>query len=303
MTAHDKDPFLLALGERVRLLRSRRGLTRKSVSVASGVSERHLANLEYGIGNASILVLHQVAHALDCSLAELVGDVTTSSPEWLLLRELLRGKSEAELRRARLALAGVFGEGGAAGPGRRIALVGLRGAGKSTLGQQLADALEVPFVELSREIERIAGCSIREIHDLYGTNAYRRYERRALDETARLHAAAVIATPGGIVAEPATFNALLESCRTIWLQASPEEHMNRVAAQGDTRPMAASREAMADLRRILTGRAAFYAKADAALDTSGKSEDESLAALVALAGELLGDLAEHEPKFISRLTA
>ena len=208
----DKDPFLLALGERVRLLRARRGLTRKSVAAASGVSERHLANLEYGIGNASILVLQQVANALDCSLAELVGDMTTSSPEWLLLRELLRGSSDAELRRARLALAGVFGEGGAGARGRRIALVGLRGAGKSTLGQQLADALEMPFVELSREIERIAGCSIREIHDLYGTNAYRRYERRALDETVRLHPEAVIATPGGIVAEPATFNALLESC-------------------------------------------------------------------------------------------
>ena len=288
MVTTDKDPFLLALGERVRVLRARRGLTRKSVSVASGVSERHLANLEYGIGNASILVLQQVATSLDCSLAELVGDMTTSSPEWLMLRELLRGRSDAELRRARLALAGLFGEGGVAARARRIALVGLRGAGKSTLGRQLADALEMPFVELSREIERIAGCSIREIHDLYGSNAYRRYERRALDETVRLHSEAVIATPGGIVAEPATFNALLESCTTIWLQASPEEHMSRVAAQGDTRPMAASREAMADLRRILSGRTAFYAKADAALDTSGKSEDESLRILLALAGELLG---------------
>ncbi len=289
MVTSDKDPFLLALGERVRLLRARRGLTRKSVAIASGVSERHLANLEYGIGNASILVLQLVATALDCALAELVGDVTTSSPEWLMLRELLRGRSDPELRRGRLALAGLYGvAGGDAARGRRIGLVGLRGAGKSTLGRQLAEALEIPFVELSREVERVAGCSIREIHDLYGTNAYRRYERRALDETLRLHADAVIATPGGIVAEPATFNALLESCTTIWLRASPEEHMARVAAQGDTRPMAASREAMADLRRILSGRAAFYAKADAVLDTSGKSEDESLRALTALAGELLG---------------
>ena len=288
MTTPAKDPFLLALGERVRLLRARRGLTRKSVAIGSGVSERHLANLEYGIGNASILVLQQVATALDCALAELVGDVTTSSPEWLMLRELLRGRSDAELRRARIALASLFGVAGGDMPrGRRIALIGLRGAGKSTLGRQLADALGLPFVELSREVERIAGCSIREIHDLYGSNAYRRYERRALDETLRLYAEAVLATPGGIVAEPATFNALLESCTTIWLQASPEEHMARVAAQGDTRPMAASREAMADLRRILTGRAAFYAKADAVLDTSGKREAESLRALTALAAELL----------------
>ncbi len=291
MVDTDKDSFLLALGERARTLRARRGLTRKSVAVASGVSERHLANLEYGTGNASILVLQQVATALDCSLAELVGDVTTSSPEWLMLRELLRGRSDAEMRRGRLALATLYGvSGGDAARGRRIALIGLRGAGKSTLGRQLAETLEMPFVELSREVERIAGCSIREIHDLYGTNAYRRYERRALDETTRLHAEAVIATPGGIVAEPATFHALVESCHTIWLQASPEEHMARVAAQGDTRPMAASREAMTDLRRILAGRAAFYAKADASLDTSHKSEDESLHALTTLAGELLGGL-------------
>ena len=304
MAASDKDPFLLALGERVRLLRARRGLTRKSVAIASGVSERHLANLEYGIGNASILVLHQVATALDCELAELVGDVTTSSPEWLMLREILRGRSDPDVRRARIALAGLFGvAGGEAARGRRIALIGLRGAGKSTLGRQLADALEMPFVELSREVERIAGCSIREIHDLYGTNAYRRYERRALDETLRQYSEAVIATPGGIVAEPATFNALLESCTTIWLQASPEEHMARVAAQGDTRPMAASREAMADLRHILSGRAAFYAKADAMLDTSGKREAESLRGLTTLAAELLagepGLLAPRQPRLPS----
>jgi len=292
MAAQDKDPFLLALGERVRLLRARRGLTRKSVSVASGVSERHLANLEYGIGNASILVLRQVAHALDCSLAELVGDLSTSSPEWLMLRELLRGRSDADLRRARLALANLFGlPGGDAARARRIALIGLRGAGKSTLGGRLAAALDMPFVELSREVERIAGCSIREIHDLYGSAAYHRYERRALDETVRQYPAAVIATPGGIVAEPATFNALLGHCTTVWLQASPEEHMARVAAQGDTRPMAQSREAMADLRRILAGRAAFYAKADARFDTSAKSEDESFQGLLALVSGLLTDAA------------
>ncbi|MEO8310119.1 MAG: helix-turn-helix transcriptional regulator [Caldimonas sp.] len=288
MATSTKDPVLLALGERVRLLRARRGLTRKSVAKASGVSERHLASLEYGVGNASILVLQQVAAALDCDLAELVGDVSTSSPEWLMLRETLRGRSEADLRRARVAIAQLFG-GDGADPARcrRIALVGLRGAGKSTLGGLIAEALDLPFVELSREVERIAGCSIREIHDLYGTNAYRRYERRALDEIVRLHAEAVIATPGGIVAEPATFNALLAHCTTVWLQASPEEHMARVAAQGDTRPMAQSREAMADLRRILAGRAAFYAKADAPFDTTGRSEAESFAGLLALVGGLI----------------
>jgi XRE family aerobic/anaerobic benzoate catabolism transcriptional regulator len=288
MGASTKDPFLQALGERVRMLRARRGLTRKSVAKASGVSERHLANLEYGAGNASILVLQQVAGALDCDLAELVGDVSTSSPEWLMLRESLRGKSDADLRRARLAIGQLFNAAPAdPAQARRIALVGLRGAGKSTLGRLVADALEVPFVELSREVERIAGCSIREIHDLYGSNAYRRYERRALDETVRLHGEAVIATPGGIVAEPGTFDALLAHCTTVWLQAAPEEHMARVAAQGDTRPMAQSREAMADLRRILGGRAAFYAKADATYDTTGQSEAESFRGLLAIVGKLL----------------
>ena len=273
-------PLLVALGERVRNLRARRGMTRKAVSLASGVSERHLANLEYGVGNASILVLQQVAQALDSSVAELVGDVSTSSPEWLMIREVLRGRGDAELRQARLALGELFGGASAAESDgarrRRVALVGLRGAGKSTLGQRLADAMDLPFVELSREIEKAAGCSIREIHDLYGSNAYRRYERRALDETLGLHAEAVIATPGGIVSEPATFNVLLSRCTTVWLQAAPEEHMARVAAQGDTRPMAASREAMDDLRRILAGREAFYAKADHTLDTSGQSVARSV---------------------------
>src|SRR5262245_20663011 len=176
--ANGHDPLLAALGERTRSLRARRGLTRKAVAQAAGVSERHLANLEYGTGNASILILQQVAQALQCPLAELVGDVSTSSPEWLLIRELLETRTEADLRRARIALGELFGtKGDASARSRRIALIGLRGAGKSTLGQMLADDLEFPFVELSREIEKFAGCTIREIHDLYGTNAYRRYER------------------------------------------------------------------------------------------------------------------------------
>ena len=275
-----KNSLLVALGERVRNLRARRGLTRKTLARSADVSERHLANLEYGTGNASILVLQQVATALQCSLAELLGDVTTISPEWLLIRELLERRSEADLRRARLAL-GELLEASSHDPSRhrRIALIGLRGAGKSTLGQMLADDLDVPFVELSREIEKLAGCSVREIHDLYGTNAYRRYERRALEEAVQIHGDVVIATPGGIVSDPATFNELLTHCTTVWLQAAPEEHMGRVVAQGDTRPMAASKEAMEDLRRILGGRAAFYSKADLTVDTSGEKLARSFDAL------------------------
>src|ERR1700712_3418049 len=286
--AEGKNPLLVALGERVRNLRARRGLTRKALAIGADVSERHLANLEYGVGNASILVLQQVAHALQCSLAELVGDITTISPEWLLIRELLAHRDGADLRRARIALAEMLGTvGGDPGRHRRIALIGLRGAGKSPLGQMLADAMELPFIELSRDVEKLAGCSIREIYDLYGTNAYRRYERRALEEAVQIHPDVVIATPGGIVSDPATFNELLAHCTTIWLQASPEEHMGRVAAQGDYRPMAASLEAMEDLKRILAGRAAFYSKADFVLDTSSQSLDHSFKALRVLAARIV----------------
>lgn len=278
--ADEKNPFLVALGERVRALRSRRGMTRKAVALAADVSERHLANLEYGIGNASILVLQQVAGALQCSLAEMIGDVSTSSPEWLMIRELLERRDEATLRRVRVAIGELLGTGGGNAPHNpRVALIGLRGAGKSTLGQMLAEDLGFPFVELSREIEKFAGCSIAEIQALYGVNAYRRYERRALEEAIQIYPEAVIATPGGIVSDPATFNLLLAHCSTVWLQASPEDHMKRVMAQGDLRPMAASKEAMEDLKGILAGRGAFYAKAELKLDTSAQSLDASFQAL------------------------
>ena len=278
--AEDKHPFLVGLGERVRALRARRGMTRRAVALAADVSERHLANLEYGIGNVSMLVLLQVAAALRCSLAELIGDTTTRSPEWLLLREMLEHRDEATLKRVRVAVAQVLGmgsEGAARSP--RIALVGLRGAGKSTLGQRLAEDLGFPFVELSREIEKFAGCSVNEIQSLYGQNAYRRYERRALEEAIQIYPEAVIATPGGLVSDAATFNLLLSHCTTVWLQAAPEDHMKRVLAQGDLRPMAASKEAMEDLKGILAGRAAFYSKADLRLDTSAQPQEATFQGL------------------------
>ena len=275
-----RSPFLESLGERVRTLRSRKGMTRRAVALAADVSERHLANLEYGTGNVSVLVLLQVAQALQCSLAELLGDVTTTSPEWLLIRELLSKRSEADLRRARVQLSEMFGEGGNAQERKgRIALIGLRGAGKTSLGQRLADNLGFPFIELSREIEQFAGCQISEIHNLYGANAYRRYERRALEEAIQIYPEVVIATPGGLVSDSANFNLLLSHCTTVWLQADAADHMGRVAAQGDMRPMAASREAMEDLKRILEGRSAFYSKADLAINTSGRSEDQAFEAL------------------------
>ena len=286
-----KNPFLVALGQRSRALRSRKGLTRKALAAAADVSERHLANLEYGVGNASILVLAQVAQALQCSLAELIGDVTTASPEWLLIRELLERRDEATLTRVRVAIGQLLGTGGdnlANGQrSTRVALIGLRGAGKSTLGRLLAEDLDYPFVELSREIEKFAGCSISEIQGLYGSNAYRRYERRAMEEAIQIYPEAVIATPGGLVSDPATFNQLLSHCTTVWLKAEPEDHLKRVTAQGDLRPMAASKEALEDLKGILAGRAAFYAKAELCLDTSAQPLDQTYAALRSMVREAL----------------
>ena len=266
-----RDPFLTVFGERVRLMRSRRGVTRKILAQEAGISERHLANLETGTGNASVLLLRQLARALNCSMAELVGQDGVASPELVLIRQLLRGRDEATLQRARLALADLLGTA-YPDPTRagRIALIGLRGAGKSSLGRLLADDLGIPFVELNRVIEQIVGCDVHEIHSLYGASAYRRYEQRALEETIAAYPKAVLATGGGLVSEASTFELLLAHCYTVWLRASPEEHMQRVVAQGDLRPMAGSPEAMDDLKRILASREAFYAKADLAFDTGGK---------------------------------
>jgi len=274
-----KNPFLEALGERVRALRGRRGLTRKAVAIAAEVSERHLASLEYGEGNVSILVLLQVAGALQCSLAELIGDVTTSSAEWLMLREMLSQRNETDLRRLREQVAVMFGSTLETARTNRIALIGLRGAGKSTLGQRLAKELGYTFVELSREIEKFAGCSVSEIHNLYGTNAYRRYERRALEETIQIYPEVVIATPGGLVSDTATLNEMLSHCYTVWLKAKPEDHLARVAAQGDMRPMAGSAQAIEDLKLILESRTSFYAKADMTFDTSAQPLEETFQGL------------------------
>ena len=285
-----KDPFLSALGERVRSLRARRGMTRRALAEATDVSERHLANLESGVGNASILVLLQVTRGLQCRFAELLDDTT---PEWLLLRDMLENRDEATLRRVRIAVADLIGTRAAAGedaPGRasRIALIGLRGAGKSTLGRMLADDLDFPFLELNREIERLAGCSTAEILGLYGQNAYRRYERRALEEAIEILPEAVIATAGGMVRDLQSFNLLLQRCTTVWLKADPEDHMARVAAQGDMRPMAASSEAMEDLKAILAGRTAFYSRAELRVDTSAQPLLETFKILRAEARGALG---------------
>ena len=277
-----KTPSLVALGQRVTQLRAARGMTRKAVAKAANISERHLANLEYGLGNASFLVLESVAAALNCSLAALIGDVTTSTPEWLMIRELLSNRDEHTLGQVRASVIELLGANQPTADTKKsacIALVGLRGAGKTTLGQMLAEDLNFPFVEMSRDIEKLAGCGISEIQALYGMNAYRRYERRAQDECIEQYPQAVVATPGGLVSDAATFNTLLNKCTTVWLRADPLDHMNRVRAQGDLRPMAASKEAMDDLKQILAGRSAFYSKSDLQLNTSAQPLDKSFTKL------------------------
>lgn len=278
--------FLARLGERVRDARARRGMTRKILARDSGVSERYLAQLERGRGNVSVLLLRQIALALNLPLAELAQDDNGQPVELMLIQQFLKRLPASRLSEVRARLMREFGS--AYGDRRdRIALIGLRGAGKSTLGAALARRVGIAFVELDREVEAEAGTSLHEIFLLHGQQGFRRYERRALERTLEKHERCVIATGGSLVSEPGTYDLLLSTCFTVWLKAAPEEHMARVAAQGDYRPMAGSREAMDDLRRILDGRARLYAQADLTIDTAGKSVDASLEELARAVQPLL----------------
>jgi XRE family aerobic/anaerobic benzoate catabolism transcriptional regulator len=279
----DDAAFLTALGDRVRELRARRGMTRKILAKDSGVSERYLAQLETGQGNASLGILRRVARALDVPLESLIADAPDAPADLTQSIELLRRLGSGQLAEARAILLRTFGDADAAGRSRRIALIGLRGAGKTTLGTLLAERLGVPFVELDREIERESGVSLATIFDFYGQAGFRRMERRCLERVIETHPAFVLATGGSIVSEPSTFERLLAACRTVWLKAAPAEHMARVVAQGDMRPMSGNRESMHDLQRILAGREPLYRRADAEVDTSGKPLGQVLDTLVAAA--------------------
>ena len=274
--------YLERLGQRVRGERMRRGMTRKQLAVESGVSERYLAQLEAGRGNISILLLRQVARAMGRPLDLLVLDGPERPVEAELLRGLLARLDAETLAEAHDLLAERFGLTNAQTRNGRIALIGLRGAGKSTLGRLLAERLALPFVEMTREIETLAGMDMTEVIGLGGQSMLRRLELRALDAVVARYPEAVLATGGGLVAEPETYEVLLANCFTVWVTASPEEHMGRVMAQGDRRPMAGNPEAMDDLRRILAEREALYAKADRRLDTAGLTVAEALEKLVSL---------------------
>lgn len=276
------DAYLAQLGERVRTTRARHGMTRKILSRDSGVSERYLAQLESGRGNISILLLRQLARALDTGLEALVLEGPEPAADLAHTIELLRRLSDEEQSHARRILVEAFASADQDQRLGRVALVGLRGAGKSTLGSALARKLGFAFADLDREIERESGMPLAAIFDLYGQPGFRRLERLCLDRIIQPNPQVVIATGGGLVSDTAAFERLLAGCFTVWVRASPAEHMARVMAQGDFRPMSNNREAMADLNRILKAREPLYRHADAHIDTSDQSEAESLAAIIAL---------------------
>lgn len=281
MTDNDNRATLAELGARVRAWRARRGMTRKQLAADSGLSERFLADVEGGKGNVSINSLEAAARALNITLLDLLQDAPR--PALARLHGLVSRLEDPQLDQAYSLLAATFGLTDAQGREQRIALVGLRGAGKTTLGAQLAADRGVPFVELDREIEREAGTSMNEILLLHGQAGYRRYERRALLRIAEEHQDGVVMTTGGsIVSERETFDLLQSHFYCVWVKASPEEHMTRVVAQGDMRPFTAAHgenamaEALEDIRRILASREALYARADAVVDTAARTVKQSL---------------------------
>src|SRR3954454_12930534 len=282
MTMTDQpDPetgFLEQLGQRVRTMRALRGMSRKVLAKVSGISERYIAQLESGKGNVSIVLLRRVSNAMGAHLEDLI-PASEPAPDWPVIRDLIRKATPDQVAHARDILSGN-------GTARRqmsfagIALIGLRGAGKSTLGKVLAKKIGWSFVELNKEIEQQNGLSVAEIIALYGQEGFRRMEQAALGQLLARKELMVLATGGGIVSEPLTFDLILSSFYTIWLKAEPEEHMARVRRQGDLRPMADDRSAMAELRNILVSREPLYARASAVVDTAGLSVDAAAARLI-----------------------
>src|SRR5271155_3960354 len=278
-TSDPESGFLEQLGQRVRTMRALRGMSRKVLARVSGISERYIAQLEAGRGNVSIVLLRRLSNAMGAHLEDLI-PAAEPSPDWAVIRDLLRKAQPTQIAQAKELLGG----GGASSQRRMsfagIALIGLRGAGKSTLGKMLAKKIGWNFVELNKEIEAQNGLSVAEIIALYGQEGFRRMEQTALNQLLARKELMVLATGGGIVSEPLTFDLILSSFYTIWLKAEPQEHMMRVRKQGDLRPMADDRSAMAELRNILVSREPLYARASAVVDTAGLSVDAAAARLI-----------------------
>lgn len=276
----DAEAYLRRLGERVRTLRNQRGMSRKVLAKQAKVSERYIAQMEAGLGNCSIVLLRRIARAIGLPVTQLVHDGAEPAFDLVLLTQFLERLPAPALAQARELLMQTFSPPADDTRRKRIALIGLRGAGKSTLGALLAERMGVPFIELDREIERRSGTTLSEIFDMFGQETFRRAEREALDEVLREHKHFVLATGGSIVTEPGTLEILLSSCFTVWVRAEPSDHMKRVMAQGDMRPMANSGRAMEDLISILKSREPLYGRAEATLSTSGKSPEQNLAELL-----------------------
>jgi XRE family transcriptional regulator, aerobic/anaerobic benzoate catabolism transcriptional regulator len=275
----DPGGFAAGVGRQVRLARAKRGMTRRQLAQHSGASERYLAQIESGLGNPSVIILKAIADALDVPIIELMPRPNGASAAMTQILDALGRLPRAELVLVADLIQRHAHTDRAGDRARRIALVGLRGAGKSTLGSRLAQALDCPFIELDRMVEREYGARVPDLIEMAGVATFRRYERACLEHVLDAHDAAVIATAGGIVSNAETYRLLLRRSHTIWIKATPAEHMRRVMEQGDLRPMAHNRAAMADLVAILEARSADYARAEAALDTSGDTVEQSFAKL------------------------
>ena len=285
----DAATFLAAIGGEVRRHRAKRGMTRRQLAQASLISERYLAQIESGAGNPSAGVLHAIAQALDLPISALLPESGAHTAALDAILDLVMQVPEGELPALAKEIEAHVMRAGSADRARRIALVGLRGAGKSTLGRMLAQRLGWPFIELDRRVEEDYGASIPDLIEMAGTATFRRQERHALQRVIAEHEAAIITTAGGIVANPETYALLLHGTHTVWVKARPEEHMSRVMAQGDFRPMAQNRQAMADLVAILEARRADYARAEAEVDTSGDSIEQSFAELLQIVTPFVGE--------------
>jgi XRE family transcriptional regulator, aerobic/anaerobic benzoate catabolism transcriptional regulator len=265
--------LIARVGDRVRKARELKGISRRVLSEKSGVSPRYLAQLEAGEGNISIGLLQRIAIALDHRIEWLTGSEDPWNSDALKVADLFR-RADGDTQKAVLRF--LDSEPAEHLKAQRMCLVGLRGAGKSTLGAMASKTLGLPFVELNAQIEEQSGMPVPEVMALYGQEGYRKLEAQAVSRIIATHEAMVLAVAGGIVGEPETYATLLKHFHTVWIKATPDEHMARVRAQGDERPMVGNPEAMDQLRSILTSREALYNKAQVQIDTSGRSIDESL---------------------------